>query len=118
MEVYFFADNKSKMKRGWPLGCNHLRRGDGTSMLSHKELEKIREEREVIETWRRYSRHVVAEMLEVCAVCGIVREKVRLARCRWCDDTYVCKDGKCTQRHQAEVHPAVAFWTWQQQEKM
>jgi hypothetical protein len=36
-----------------------------------------------------------------------------LARCRWCEeDTYICKDGICAQRHQAELHPAVAFWTW------
>jgi hypothetical protein len=35
-----------------------------------------------------------------------------LGRCRWCDDTYICKDGVCAQQHQAELHPAVAFWTW------
>lgn len=81
-------------------------------MLSHNELEKIREEREVLETWRSYSRHVVAEMLEACAICGSVREKTQLSRCRWCDDVYICKEGDCAQQHQAELHPAVAFWTW------
>jgi hypothetical protein len=83
-----------------------------TSMMSHDELEKIREEREVIETWRTYSRHVVAEMLEACAICGTVREKALMGRCRWCDDVYICKDGTCAQKHQADLHPAVAFWTW------
>jgi hypothetical protein len=81
-------------------------------MLSHKELEKIREEREVLETWRTYSRHVVAEMLEVCAICGTVRDKQDLSRCRWCEDTYICTKGVCAEKHQAELHPAVAFWTW------
>ena len=81
-------------------------------MLSQDELSKIREEREVMETWRTFSRHVVAEMLEACSVCGTVREKVQLERCRWCDDTYICKDRACSQQHHADVHPAVAFWTW------
>ncbi|MGA3324521.1 MAG: hypothetical protein ABSF45_08605 [Terriglobia bacterium] len=81
-------------------------------MLSHEELEKIREEREVLETWRSYSRHVVADLLEACAICGTLREKVQLSRCRWCEDTYICKEGVCAQKHQAELHPAVAFWTW------
>ena len=47
-------------------------------MLSHDELEKIREEREVLETWRSFSRHVVADMLEVCAICGTDPRKGRL----------------------------------------
>jgi hypothetical protein len=81
-------------------------------MLSHDELDKIREEREVFVTWRSYSRHVVAEMLEACAVCGTIREKVQLTPCHWCGDTYICKEGICTQLHQAEMHAAVAFWTW------
>jgi hypothetical protein len=81
-------------------------------MLSRDKLDKIREERDVFETWRSYSRHVLAEMLEACAIYGAIREKERLAHCRWCEDTYICKDGICAQRHQAEVHPAVAFWTW------
>jgi len=51
-------------------------------------------------------------MLEACAVCGTIREKVNLDRCRWCEDIYICKEGVCSQKHQAELHPAVAFWTW------
>jgi hypothetical protein len=81
-------------------------------MLSHEELEKIREEQAALETWRTISRHVVADMLEACAICGSVREKVQMIRCRWCADTYICKDSVCAQKHQAEIHPAVAFWTW------
>ena len=78
-------------------------------MLSHDELEKIREEREVFETWRSYSRHVVADMLEACAICGTVREKVQLARCRWCEDTYICKEGVCAQQHQAGITSCGGF---------
>jgi hypothetical protein len=81
-------------------------------MMSREELAKIREEHEVLENWRTISRHVIAEMLEACTVCGEVREKERLVRCRWCQDTYYCKDGFCGHQHQAETHPAVAFWTW------
>jgi hypothetical protein len=81
-------------------------------MLSHEEIVKIREELETFETWRSYSRHVVADLLEACAICGTIREKVNLVRCRWCRDTYVCKEGICAQRHKADVHPAVALWTW------
>ena len=81
-------------------------------MMDNDELAKIREEHEVLDTWRQDSRHVVADLLEVCAICGTVREKEQLIKCRWCEDTYVCKAGTCSQQHQAEVHPAVAFWTW------
>jgi hypothetical protein len=80
-------------------------------MLSHDELERIREEREALETWRTFSRHVVADLLEMCAICGTIREKTQLARCRWCEDAYICKEGVCTRRHQAELHHGVAFWT-------
>ena len=55
-------------------------------MLSRDDLEKMREEREVLEMWQRYSRHVVADLLEACAICGTLREKVQLARCPWCAD--------------------------------
>jgi hypothetical protein len=78
--------------------------------MTHDDLEKIREENEAEDTWRKYSRHVVADLLEGCAVCGVIREKERLTRCRWCEDAYVCKKGVCTQQHQVEVHPAAAFW--------
>jgi recombinational DNA repair protein RecR len=81
-------------------------------MLDRDELEKIREEHEVMDNWRTYSRHVVAEFLEACSICGTVREKDHLTRCRWCEDIYYCKDGLCAQQHGADVHPAVAFWTW------
>lgn len=81
-------------------------------MMTNDDLGRIREENEVMDTWRKYSRHVVADMLEACAVCGTVREKDRLTRCRWCEDVYFCKEGLCAQHHQAEMHPAMAFWTW------
>jgi hypothetical protein len=55
---------------------------------------------------------VVAELLEACAICGTIREKEHLVRCRWCEDTYYCKEGICSQQHHVDVHPAVAFWTW------
>jgi len=81
-------------------------------MMNPDELERIREENEVMDLWRKYSCHVVADLLEACAICGTVRDKERLARCRWCNDVYICTDGTCAQKHQAELHPAVAFWTW------
>jgi len=81
-------------------------------MLTQDELGKIREQNEAEDTWRKYSRHIVADLLEGCAICGAVREREHLARCRWCEDVYFCKQGVCAQQHQAEMHPAVAFWTW------
>jgi hypothetical protein len=81
-------------------------------MMTHDDLGKIREENEAEDTWRKYSRHVVADLLEGCVICGTVRERQRLARCRWCEDVYFCKQGVCAHQHQAEMHPAVAFWTW------
>lgn len=81
-------------------------------MLNKDDLTKIREEREAFETWRTYSRHVVAEMLEGCAVCGSVRDRDRLTRCRWCQDVYYCRKGICCHQHQVEYHPGVAYWTW------
>ena len=81
-------------------------------MLTHDDLGKIREQNEVEDTWRKYSRHIVADMLEGCAICGTIREREHLVRCRWCEDVYFCKQGVCSQQHQAERHPSVAFWTW------
>jgi hypothetical protein len=82
------------------------------AMLQKGELERIREEYEVFESWRRISRHVVADLLEACAACGMVRERERLVRCHWCQDVYFCQEGTCAQQHHAAVHPSVAFWTW------
>jgi hypothetical protein len=81
-------------------------------MMSKDDLERIREEQDVMESWRKVSCHVVADLCEACSICGTVRDKDRLARCRWCKDVYYCKEGVCAQQHHAGVHPAVAFWTW------
>ncbi len=81
-------------------------------MSSKDDIAKMREEREALITWRTYSRHVVADMVEACAVCGAIRDKERLTRCRWCEDSYVCKEGLCGQKHHLDVHPSIAFWTW------
>jgi len=81
-------------------------------MMAQDDLERIREDNEAEDTWRKYSRHVVADMLEGCAICGTIREKEQFVRCRWCEDVYICKQGVCSQQHQAALHPAVAFWTW------
>jgi hypothetical protein len=81
-------------------------------MLGKDDLTRIREEREVLENWRAHSRHVVADLLEACTVCGCVRDKDRLTRCQWCEDVYYCKEGVCAQQHHAATHPSVAFWTW------
>jgi len=81
-------------------------------MMSKEDLARIREEHEVMDNWRTYARHVVAGLLEACTICGTVREKDRLVRCRWCQDVYYCKEGTCAQHHHVDIHPAVAFWTW------
>jgi len=81
-------------------------------MITHNDLDKIREESEAENTWRKYSRHVIADLLEGCAMCGAIREKEHLTHCRWCEDAYFCKNDVCSQQHNAEMHPAVAFWTW------
>ena len=79
-------------------------------MMSKEDLARIREEHEVMDNWRQISRHVVAEMLEACAICGTIRDKEHLVRCRWCEDVYYCKEGTCSHQHHVDVHPAVAFW--------
>jgi hypothetical protein len=81
-------------------------------MLTQNDLGNIRDENEAENTWRKYSRHVIADLLEGCAMCGTIREKEHLIRCRWCEDVYFCKNGVCSQQHNAEMHTAVAFWTW------
>ena len=58
-------------------------------MMSKDDLAKIKEERDVMESWRKVSCHVVADLCEACSICGTVRDKDRLAHCRWCED--VCR---------------------------
>jgi hypothetical protein len=79
-------------------------------MLDDKSLNEFREERRVDEEWRNISYYVIADLLEVCATCGLVAEKERLIRCPSCDDTYCCE--LCFERHQSAVHPAVSYWKW------
>jgi len=74
-------------------------------MLTQDELGKIREENEAEDTWRKYSRHIVADLLEGCAICGALREREHLARCRWCEDVYFCKQGVCAQQHRPKCTP-------------
>jgi len=81
-------------------------------MISDDEMDRMREEFETLDRWRKFSRHVVADLLEACTVCSSVREKRRLTRCRWCVDTYYCSDGLCSHRHQATRHPAAANRIW------
>lgn len=63
-------------------------------MLGGDDLTRIREEREVLENWRAHSRHVVADLLEACTVCGCVRDKDRLTRCRWCEERLLLQRGR------------------------
>ncbi len=81
-------------------------------MLSDNDLYNAREEFETLDRWRKFSRHVVADLLEVCEICGLVREKDRLIQCRWCADAYYCSDRPCFRQHQGSRHPAVANWIW------
>jgi hypothetical protein len=78
-------------------------------MLNKDDLQRIHEEREVLEKWRKVSRHVVADLLEACSVCGTVREREHLARCPWCEDVYLCPKG-CAYTHNTHLHPKAAFW--------
>lgn len=81
-------------------------------MMSNGELDRFREELATDQQWRNVSCHVIAELLEACALCGTVREKERLNQCQWCEDTYCCKDGLCSEQHRSSLHAAVAYWTW------
>jgi hypothetical protein len=74
------------------------------------DLSGFREERETLERWRKYSYRVVANLLEVCAACDRVREKVHLTRCRRCQNVYYCKDCMCACIHHTETHPLDVVW--------
>ena len=78
-------------------------------MATHSDLSSIRDEVEAETTWRTYSRHIIAHLLEGCAKCGTVREKEHLSRCPTCEDVYLCKNGCCSQQHNTEMHPDVAL---------
>jgi hypothetical protein len=79
-------------------------------MMSDEELQKLQEEREVMDKWRKVSRHVVADLLEGCSVCNTVRERDLLLRCPWCEDAYLCP-GECMHEHNTHLHPTVSFWS-------
>ncbi|MGA8182019.1 MAG: hypothetical protein WB819_00070 [Terriglobia bacterium] len=77
-------------------------------MMSDEDLHKLKEERAVMETWRKVSRHVVADLLEGCSVCSTVRERDLLLCCPWCQDVYLCP-GQCMHEHNTHLHPTVSF---------
>lgn len=77
-------------------------------MMSREELHKLQEEQAVMETWRKVSRHVVADLLEGCSGCGTLRERTLLVRCPWCHDVYLCA-GDCMHEHNIHLHPGVSF---------
>ena len=78
-------------------------------MMSDAELNQYREECEVDEQWHNVTRHVLAEMLEVCSACGMVRDKDRLVRCPCCQDAYCCRDGACSAKHRLSMHPTAPY---------
>lgn len=78
-------------------------------MLSDAELNQYREECEADEQWHNVTRHVIAELLEVCCVCDKVREKECLVRCPHCEDAYCCRDGICSEQHRYSEHPRGAY---------
>lgn len=78
-------------------------------MLSDAELNQYREECEADEQWHNVTRHVIAELLEVCSVCDTVRDKERLVRCPHCEDAYCCTDGICSEHHRFTAHPRGAY---------
>jgi hypothetical protein len=79
-------------------------------MMDQEDLHRLQEEQEVMDTWRKVSRHVVADLLEGCSACGTVRERNLLLRCPWCEDVYLCP-GECTHEHNSHLHPTVSFWS-------
>jgi NADH:ubiquinone oxidoreductase subunit F (NADH-binding) len=96
------------LRSTWPLTCI-TPNSEGT-MIGENELRRIREEHEAYETWRTVSRHVVASLFEVCAVCDAVRDKEHLVRCEGCANVYVCRDGTCARLHEAQAHPVLSRW--------
>ncbi len=78
-------------------------------MVNKDELERFKQEIQTLETWRDISCHVVADMLEACAVCGRIRDREHLVRCGSCADVYVCEEGLCTWLHHASCHPSTSF---------
>lgn len=100
--------NLDGLRSTWPLTCITL--SSGGTMLREDELRRIREEHESFETWRTVSRHVVASLFEVCAVCDSVRDKEHLVRCEGCANVYVCRDGTCARLHEAQAHPVLSRW--------
>jgi hypothetical protein len=82
----------------------------GLAKMNKEELHKLQEEQEVMETWRKVSRHVVADLLEGCTVCNTLRERDLLLRCPWCEDVYLCP-GECMHQHNLNLHPTVSFWS-------
>ena len=87
-------------------------------MLSDAGLNQFREDRQTTESlqakqqWRDVPYHAMAVVVEACSECGMVRDRERLVRCPWCEDTYCCQDETCGAQHRASLHPAVAYWTW------
>jgi len=77
-------------------------------MMDKDDLHKLQEEQEVMDTWRKVSRHVVADLLEACSVCSTVRERNLLLRCPWCEDVYLCP-GKCMHQHNMHLHPTISL---------
>ena len=84
--------------------------GGTPAMMDQEDLHKLQEELEVNDTWRKISRHVVADLLEGCSACNMVRERSVLLRCPWCEDAYLCP-GQCMHEHNALLHPTVTFWS-------
>src|SRR5579872_5332048 len=79
--------------------------------MNKEDLHKIHEEREVIEKWRKISRHVVCRLLLDKKECGAVRERDCMVRCQLCEDVYLCAEA-CVRRHSCHFHPMVSFRTW------
>jgi hypothetical protein len=97
---------------GTPVALQMYKRGrkGGLAMMSNEELQKLQEEQEVMNTWRKVSRHVVADLLEGCSVCSTVRERDLLLLCPWCKDVFLCP-GECMQEHNTQLHATVSFWS-------
>lgn len=99
--------------RDWHVACSSKKwraERETLAMMDQDDFRKIQEEMAVDDTWRKISRHVVADLLEGCSTCSMVRERNVLLRCPWCEDVYLCA-GKCMHEHNMRLHPTVTFWS-------
>lgn len=77
-------------------------------MVRQNDLQKMREELEMLEALHWASGRGIPGMPEVCAVCDAFQESNHLVKCEGCGDVYVCREGPCAHLHEVQAHPALS----------